>query len=340
MQSSNFNFNEIYDIDKAAFKSEHLHLSSIKYPSQVIRQVSAMQIEASTSEKRKIDCVLSNNATLESNNVNTSKNSNSRILNNSTKENKSFIENNALEKISKINCKNSKRGISSFFQKQDTSNQDTADISVKITNVTYPNSKPEEEENTSISVGILTDEKILDINDNKNKILKTTKSMGKKNIAKTMTLKNTNIKSKIKKIKHNYLLDSLSETEDSDKNSDQSEEEPIYEQELDKKSEQILDISINQSVKKKRKIIEKNVFDEDGFLHTNKEVIYETCSSDNDENIAKTIEECDTYLKPHPAEFLITSNMKNEINTIKKGNIKNKNTKIKQSSIVNFFKKT
>lgn len=73
---------------------------------------------------------------------------------------------------------------------------------------------------------------------------------------------------------------------------------------------------------------------------TNKEVIFESCSDDNDENIPNENLDSEKRLKTSNGESAINSEIKKKVLTSENDSVKNRNTKVKQSSIKNFFKKS
>jgi len=174
------------------------------------------------------------------------------------------------------------------------------------------------------------------------------KSEDKKQPKKRSAAKKTKDKPKKRK---RILLQSDSESEE---NAEDNDQEIDLEPEIEPPPSPTVPaapepaVIISHGRKRKRKVIEKTAADAEGFLHTTKEVIYESCSSEDDDLLPIRETDIKKAKVNTPEKDEQKENVKNKTQddtSSKKPKTKGKNkndassTNTKQASILNFFKK-
>lgn len=156
-----------------------------------------------------------------------------------------------------------------------------------------------------------------------------------KNNSLTQIKKNAKVDKKRKRVLH--VSDSESDDEKNDPFVD--DEEPVIPSESDDEippTPTVNTVKITSGIinpKKKRKIVDKTYTDEDGYILTKKEEVYESCSDNEEVSVKENIEaqpQVHLKLEVSPKDKKTPKNSKKKISPPQKG---------KQATLMNFFKK-
>ncbi|XP_065217057.1 DNA polymerase delta subunit 3-like [Planococcus citri] len=366
---STFDPEMIYNIDKATYELKQLSLSSIKYNKEIIRKSTTVQsTPVAKPETSSISTAKSTPAVKEKLEVKkeSPKQQSPKKESPPSKPNKEVKSKPETKKSIVKPVANSKGSISSFFQKQaanktnstpksDSSTKQESPVLNDSSSKNNDSSDQEKTEKQAPETKNKKDEPVSKTSKDKspktNGVSKTmeTESLAKKIEQKANSSKKTQNKSKPKKsnskkgpkqkkMKRIILQsDSSSDGEGSDNDAHMSEPEPEEEPEpvILSPVKEPPAVIVSHGKKRKRKVIDKTVLDEEGYMRTTKEVVYESCSSDENDEGGTNNENIDTNKRlkteEKPAEVK-TKTSNEEV-------AKTQSQKTKQASIMNFFKK-
>ncbi|VVC97754.1 unnamed protein product [Leptidea sinapis] len=236
-------------------------------------------------------------------------------------EEDNIFDKNLENKIKKENCYNDK-GISGFFNKQNGNVKKKTSLDKSVENIIPKEEKDVVKRDKDEEKMEVEEDNILDKN-LENKIKK--ENGYDENKVLNHIKKNSKVDRKRKRLLH--VSDTESE-EDQDTVLGENSAATVQESDDEIPGTPVANIKITNGIvnaKKKRKIVDKTYMGDDGYIHTKREEIYESCSDTEKESPKKEIKKASPKESPIKAK---TS--KKKISPPQKG---------KQQTLMNFFKK-
>lgn len=237
----------------------------------------------------------------------------------------------------KKNGHKSQKGIAGFFNKSNSAPIKKVVDDVIKSKDKVKEARPEKEEPEIKVAKLEIDE---DVKNNQKKTESEKETQNTKDISRNKSFNQIKKNAKIDKKRKRVLHISDSES-DGEKDPFVDDLEPNIEHESEDEippTPAVKTVKITSGIinpKKKRKIVDKTYTDEDGYILTKKEEVYESCS-DNDEEVQTKENVKETQMKVSPKKTELSPKKNDSKNSKKKISPPQKG---KQATLMNFFKK-